>query len=140
MKPSELLAAAPTLSEPVPVYTGPTRTGAALIAALAADADKQTVRRRGKKSHVAAGKSDAADSKTRDGSKEAKSEGKSDTKAAAPTAVRHAAAKPAATGEQATKPAKPKTASKPESKPDSNTAAKPAKPASKPASEPKPAS
>ena len=43
-KPSELLAAAPAPSEPIPVYTGPTRTGAALIAAVAADAEKQTTR------------------------------------------------------------------------------------------------
>ncbi len=40
VKPSELLAAAPAASEPIPVYTGPTRTGAALIAAVAADAEQ----------------------------------------------------------------------------------------------------
>ena len=44
VKPSELLAAAPAASEPIPVYTGPTKTGAALIAAVAADSDKQTAR------------------------------------------------------------------------------------------------
>src|SRR5712691_10428098 len=32
-KPSDLMAAAPAPSEPIPVYTGPARTGAALIAA-----------------------------------------------------------------------------------------------------------
>jgi D-alanyl-D-alanine carboxypeptidase len=48
-KPSELLAGEPAASEPIPVYTGPTRTGPALIAALAADAEKQTTRHRGKK-------------------------------------------------------------------------------------------
>src|SRR5579859_3565102 len=48
LKPSELLAAAPAPSEPIPVYTGPTRTGAALIAAVAADADRQTPKHHGK--------------------------------------------------------------------------------------------
>ena len=49
VKPSELLAAAAAPSEPIVVYTGPTRTGAALIAAVAADTEKQTPRQRGKK-------------------------------------------------------------------------------------------
>jgi D-alanyl-D-alanine carboxypeptidase len=48
-KPSELLAGEPAASEPIPVYTGPTKTGPDLIAALAADAEKQTTRHRGKK-------------------------------------------------------------------------------------------
>jgi D-alanyl-D-alanine carboxypeptidase len=48
-KPSELLAGEPAASEPIPVYTGPTKTGPALIAALAEDAEKQTTRHRGKK-------------------------------------------------------------------------------------------
>ena len=55
-KPSELLAAAPAPSEPILVYTGPTRTGAALIAAVAADcrkadaaASRQEVAGRGEK-------------------------------------------------------------------------------------------
>ncbi len=60
-KPSELLAAAPAASEPVVVYTGPKKTGAALIAAVAVDEQKQTVRPRGKKkSQVASKKPDAA--------------------------------------------------------------------------------
>ena len=46
VKPSELLAAAPAASEPIVVYTGPTKTGAALIAAVAADSEKQTSRAR----------------------------------------------------------------------------------------------
>src|ERR1700732_1071468 len=41
-KPSELLAAAPAPAEPIPVYTGPTRSGTALIAAVAADTEEQT--------------------------------------------------------------------------------------------------
>src|SRR5216683_1961411 len=59
VKPSELLAGAAAPSEPIPVYTGPTKTGAALIAAVAVDAEKQTPRPRGKKSRVAAKKPDA---------------------------------------------------------------------------------
>jgi D-alanyl-D-alanine carboxypeptidase len=134
VKPSELLAAAPTPSEPVPVYTGPTKTGAALIAAVAGDAEKQTARPRGRKSRVAAKKPDGADEDTG----KAKKEAKSDTKPAArPAAVRHVNAKPAGTpkaGEKpvaaddkaAAKPAKPKAAAKPAIKPKSTTEAKPA--------------
>jgi D-alanyl-D-alanine carboxypeptidase len=114
-KPSEWLAASPAASEPIVVYTGPTRSGAALVAAVAADSAGQSVsRKHGKRSRVAAGK-DAAEPKAAD----AKPAGK-------PAAVRHAsakpdaAAKPAATDASAAKPAKPKTAAKPKA------AAKPA--------------
>ena len=108
-KPSELLAAAPAPSEPIPVYTGPTKSGAALIAAVAVDAEKQTTARRGKKSRVAAKKPGAAaESKT-----ESKQAGK-------PTTVRHAnaaklAEKPpaAAADKLGSKPSKPKATAKP---------------------------
>ena len=132
-KPSELLAAAAAPSEPIPVYTGPTKSGAALIAAVAGDAEKQTARPRGKKSRVAAKKPDSAD----EDAGKAKKEAKSDTKPAAkPAAVRHVNAKPAGTpkaGEKpvaagdkpAAKPAK-KAAAKPAIKPKSTTEAKPA--------------
>jgi D-alanyl-D-alanine carboxypeptidase len=114
-KPSELLAAAPAPAEPIPVYTGPTRSGTALIAAVAADAEKQTARHRGKKSRVA--------SKKPDTSADAKSEPKSTAK---PAAVRHANAKPeaapkAAEKPAAAKPAKPKAVAKPSAKPKSTT-------------------
>jgi D-alanyl-D-alanine carboxypeptidase len=138
-KPSELLAGAPAASEPVPVYTGPTKTGAALIAAVAVDAQKQTVRPRGKKSRVATKKPDtAAEDTGKDARKNARSDTKSDTKPAAkPAAVRHANAKPAAApkagekpvaaGDKAVaKPAKPKAAAKPAIKPKSTSDAKPA--------------
>jgi D-alanyl-D-alanine carboxypeptidase len=139
-KPSELLAAAAAPSEPVPVYTGPTKTGAALIAAVAVDAQKQTARPRAKKSRVATTKPDAADEDTgKDAKKTPKAGTKSDAKPAAkPAAVRHANAKPAAAapkaGEKpvaagdkpAAKPAKPKAAAKPAIKPKSTTEAKPA--------------
>jgi D-alanyl-D-alanine carboxypeptidase len=110
LKPSELLAAAPAPSEPIPVYTGPTRTGTALIAAVAGDAEKQTPRPHGKKTRVAVHPEAAA---------EAKETGKD----AKPAAVRHANAKPDTAPKAADKPVtatdrptakpKPKAASKP---------------------------
>jgi D-alanyl-D-alanine carboxypeptidase len=113
-KPSELLAGAPAASEPIPVYTGPTRTGAALIAAVASDADTQAAaRRHGKRTRVAAKKPDSA--------AEPKAEAK-------PAAARHANAKPDAAPKTAekpvaatAKPAKPKAVAKPSSKPKSTT-------------------
>jgi D-alanyl-D-alanine carboxypeptidase len=113
-KPADLIAAAPEPSEPIPVYTGPTKTGTALIAAVAADTEKQTPKR-GKKSKVASKKPDAAKPKAET--------------AAKPAAVRHAsakseaAAKPAASAEKKAA-AKPAAAHAPKSaKP--NAAAKP---------------
>jgi D-alanyl-D-alanine carboxypeptidase len=79
-----LIAAEAAASEPVPVYTGPTKTGTALIAAVAAEAEKQTPPRRGKKSRIAK-KPDAAAPKAEAGAKPAK-----------PAAVRHASARPEA--------------------------------------------
>jgi D-alanyl-D-alanine carboxypeptidase len=134
LKPSELLAAAPAPSEPIPVYTGPTRTGAALIAAVAADTEEQTPKHHGKKSRVASKKPDTTaeskgDAKATGKDAEPKSAGK-------PAAVRHANAKPdaapKATTEKAAdkpdaKPAKPKAATKPKPAPKSTTGeAKPA--------------
>jgi D-alanyl-D-alanine carboxypeptidase len=132
-KPSELLAGSYTAGEPMVVYTGPKRTGTALIAAVAADDQKQTTRHRGKKSRVAAKKPDADAPKAA-----ARTEAKSDKPAAKPAAVRHANAKPDAS---AAKPAaKPDGAAKP-AKPAGASAEKPAKPkaAAKPKSETKPA-
>src|SRR3954463_966225 len=109
-KPSDLIAAEAAASEPIPVYTGPTKTGTALIAAVAAEAEKQTPPKRGKKSRIAK-KPDAAAPKAEAGAKPAK-----------PAAGRHAsarpeaAAKPAASAEK--KPAaKPTAADKPAPKP-----------------------
>jgi D-alanyl-D-alanine carboxypeptidase len=137
-KPADLLAQPPEPSEPVVVYTGPTRTGAALIAAVAADTEKDTPKPRKKKTHVAAKKPDASadgkpDSKSdaKPDAKQAKAETKQAAKpeakpAAKPAAIRHAnaksdgaAAKPsekpaAAAGDKpAAKPAKPKAVAKP---------------------------
>src|SRR6202011_3291800 len=128
--PSELRAAAPAPSEPIPVYTGPTRTGAALIAAVAADSEKQASPHRGKKMRIAAKKPDAAaEPKTgaKDSGKDAKSESKSESglKSAAKSAgVRHANAKPDTAAKAAEKPAaavdkpaaKPKAVAKPKAK------------------------
>jgi D-alanyl-D-alanine carboxypeptidase len=97
-KPSELLAGAPASSEPIPVYTGPARTGTALIAAIAADTEKQTSRHR--KTRVAAKKPVATAAAT-------------SKKDARPAAVRHANAAPKVAEKPAAKLAKPKTASKP---------------------------
>jgi D-alanyl-D-alanine carboxypeptidase len=117
-KPSELLAGGPAASEPMVVYTGPRKTGEALIAAVAMDSEKQATPRRGKKSRVAAKKPDA------EPKPEAKSDSKSDTKQTTkPAAVRHANAKPDTAAPKATdkplaaaaKPAKPKAAAKPKS-------------------------
>ena len=126
-KPSELLAGGPAASEPMVVYTGPTRSGAALVAAVAADSEKQASRHRGKKTRVAA-KPDAA-TEPKAEAKDAKSEAKSGGK---PAAVRHANAKPdsapkaaekpvAAADKPASKPAKPKAVAKPAVKPKSTT-------------------
>ncbi len=131
-KPSELLAAAPAPSEPIIVYTGPTRTGSALVAAVAADSEKQTSRHRGKKTRVAAKKPDAAaepkaeaKESGKNKSKDAKSDAKPEPKSAAkPAAARHASAKPDSApkaGEKLAKPAKPKAVSKPSAKPKSTT-------------------
>jgi D-alanyl-D-alanine carboxypeptidase len=129
LKPSEMLAGPAAASEPIPVYTGPTRTGAALIATVAADVEKQAAQPHGKKkTRVAAKKPDAAaepSAAAKDTGADAKSEPKS---AAKPAAVRHANAKPdtapkvaetpvAASDKPAAKPAKPKAAAKPATKP-----------------------
>ncbi|NOJ40185.1 D-alanyl-D-alanine carboxypeptidase family protein [Bradyrhizobium australiense] len=136
-KPSELLAAAAEPSEPVPVYTGPTKSGPALIAAVAADAEKQTPAKRGKKSNIAAKKPDAAAPKAEASAKPA----------AKPAAVRHANAKPEAAAKPAAAAERKPTVSadkKPAAKPAAvgdKPAPKPAKPkaAAKPKGENKPA-
>jgi D-alanyl-D-alanine carboxypeptidase len=131
-KPSELLAAGPASSEPMVVYTGPKKTGPALIAAVAVDEQKQTERPRGKKtSRVASKKPDAAaetkveakDSGKTDAGKEAKSQPKPKTAvrqaSARPEAAPKAAEKPVAAADKpaSAKPAKPKAAAKPAAKP-----------------------
>ncbi len=101
MKASDLLATAAAPTTPVIVYTGPTRIGADVLAADAAESARQDAarpvgkRKKGAaRAKLAAAKSDAADKP------DAKSDGKSDAKptanAAKPAAAKSAAAKPAA--------------------------------------------
>jgi D-alanyl-D-alanine carboxypeptidase len=125
LKPSEMLAAAAAPSEPIPVYTGPTRTGAALIAAVAADAEEQT-RHRGKKSKITLKRSDASleaksgESKSGESKGSDKDAGK-EAKSTSGKPAKHAAAKPDAVAKSSDKPdgkpAKPKAAAKPATKP-----------------------
>jgi D-alanyl-D-alanine carboxypeptidase len=135
LRPSEMLAAAPAASEPVVVYTGPTRTGADLIAAVAVDSEKQTPRARGRKARVAAKKSgvkpeastEAAE--TRDSSKagakaDAAGAATAETKPAAKPAAKHANAKPDAAAAKPTEDAASPAVAKPAGRP--KAAAKPA--------------
>ncbi len=122
VKPSDMMAAAPAASEPIVVYTGPTKTGAALIAAAAAESEKQAAERpKGHhKTRVAAKKPDTG------------AIAQSADAPAKPAAARHAGAKPSATpkavasGDAGAKPAKPKTAAK---KPSSKSSSGDPKPA-----------
>jgi D-alanyl-D-alanine carboxypeptidase len=121
LRPSELLAAAPAPSEPIPVYTGPTRTGAALIAAVAADAEEQT-RHRGKKSRIASKKPDApVESRTAESKSAESRDAAKEAKPGTGKPAKHANAKPDAAAKGSdksdTRPAKPKAAAKPASKP-----------------------
>jgi D-alanyl-D-alanine carboxypeptidase len=118
-KASELLLADVPVGEPMVVYTGPKKTGAALIAAVATDSEKQTTRR-GKRSKVAA--------KKPDGAAEPKA---AETRTAAKPKVQHAAAKPDAAAAAKPAAAGAKPAAKPPAKP--NATAKP-KAETKPAS------
>lgn len=136
MKASELMASAPAPAEPVVVYTGPTRTGAALVAAVAADTDQQNPPKAlGKKSRIAKKPDTGSDAKTAAAKSAAakpnataKGDSKGDAKTAAkPAARKHAAAKPEAaakpaanTDQAAAKPAKPKAATKPKPAPNNS--------------------
>jgi D-alanyl-D-alanine carboxypeptidase len=130
-KPSDWLAASPAASEPIVVYTGPTRSGAALLSAVAADSDRQAVAggKRGKRARVAAKKPDA-DAKTTDAkTTDAKT---TDAPNAKPVA-RHVNAKPAAApavdSAAAKPPAKPKAVIKPKAGPSAPKTSGEAKPA-----------
>jgi D-alanyl-D-alanine carboxypeptidase len=115
-KASELLLQDIPVGEPMVVYTGPKKTGAGLVAAVASDSDKQTSRR-GKRSRVAKKPDSAAGPKAA----ETRAAAKPDQKPAKPKA-QHASAKPDATS--AAKPAaKPAAAVKPAAaaKPKANT-------------------
>jgi D-alanyl-D-alanine carboxypeptidase len=140
-KPADLMAAAPAPSEPILVYTGPTKTGAALIATMAADTEKQTVRPKSKKTRVAAKKPDAAADATADAKTGAKTEARGEARGEAKTdakPIRHANAKPDAAAANDNKPAakppaKPKTAAKTSPKPATKPAPKDTSSGGKPA-------
>ena len=127
LRPMDMLAAAPSPSEPVIVYTGPKKVGADLIAANAVEEQKQTPKPRvakGKKKTTVAAKSDAASDAAE---KPARVSVTVDTKSAKPvkpSAAKLAVAKPAAATPAST-PAKPKLATKPKPKPAATTDAKP---------------
>jgi D-alanyl-D-alanine carboxypeptidase len=126
LKPSEMLAAAPAPSEPIVVYTGPTKTGADLIAAAVVDTEKQTPRPRGRKARVAAKKPDDKADTTATATTDAKPAAKPLTKPLSkPAGVSHANARPdTAAPKPAEKPAVATATVKPAVKP---------KPAIKPA-------
>jgi D-alanyl-D-alanine carboxypeptidase len=121
-KASDMLNTNYPVGEPMVVYTGPKKSGTALIAAVATDADKQTTRR-GKRARVAAKPAaGAAEAKPKAEAKQAKPAGT----AAAKPKLQHASAKPEASAKPAEKPAAPAP------KPVKPAAAKP-KPDAKPA-------
>jgi D-alanyl-D-alanine carboxypeptidase len=125
LKPADMLAAEPAASEPIVVYTGPTKTGAALIAAVAADTDSQTLPRqrgKGKKTRIAAKKTDADKAGTKANAIKIDTS-KADAKPVAVHASGKGGDKAAAAGEPGVKPAKPKAAAKPkaDTKPKTNS-------------------
>ncbi|MEA2887402.1 MAG: D-alanyl-D-alanine carboxypeptidase, partial [Bradyrhizobium sp.] len=109
--------------EPVIVYTGPTKTGPALIAAAAVDSDQQTPRR-AKKGRTA-GKKPVAAAEAKDAKPDARISVTIDPNVPIKPRAKHASARPeaapakpaAAAAKPASKPAKPKTAAKPATKP-----------------------
>jgi D-alanyl-D-alanine carboxypeptidase len=123
LRPSDMIAAAAAPSEPVIVYTGPTKTGPALIAAAAVDSEQQTPRR-AKKGRTA-GKKPVATADAKDAKPGARVSVTIDPNVPIKPGAKHASARPeaapanpaAAAAKPASKPAKPKTAAKPSTKP-----------------------
>jgi D-alanyl-D-alanine carboxypeptidase len=119
LRPSDMIAAAAAPSEPVIVYTGPTKTGPALIAAAAVDSEQQTPRR-GKKGRTA-GKKPVATAEAKDAKPDTRVSVTIDPNAPIKPRAKHASVKPEAAPAKpaaaAAKPAKPKTAAKPATKP-----------------------
>jgi D-alanyl-D-alanine carboxypeptidase len=145
LKPTEMLSLPAAAAEPVIVYTGPKKTGADLIAAVAVEEQKQTPKPKGKKARLAARKQEAAEAKdnakeaaeTKSAAKPAKPAGRVaitiDTTAPAPKSdAAKPAKKPAVAKPAASKPAEAKPVAE---KPAAETAV--AKPKPKPAAKPK---
>ena len=123
VKASELLASAATLGPPVIVYTGPTRTGAAVLAADAAETEKQMKSAKGKrgaKSKIAAKPVEKPD---------AKSAAKPTDAAGAKAAANSDKPKAAAVAAKSDK--KPDPTAKPDSKPAKGAATPAPKPTAK---------
>jgi D-alanyl-D-alanine carboxypeptidase len=148
MKPSEMLAMAPTATEPVVVYTGPKRDGAALAAAIAADEARQATGGKGKRGRgakVAAVKPAAKPDKKPDADKTATKPDAKPAQANAKPVPPKTAAKPApdksaaAAAKPADKPKTPapKTTAKPDAKTGEKTGTTTTKLAAKPADKPK---
>lgn len=131
VRPSEMMAAAPAPSEPVIVYTGPTKTGPALIAAAAMDAEQQ-ISHRAKKGR--AGKKPVATAEAKDAKSDTRVSATIDTNAPIKPRARHVGAKPDAAHAKpaavavnpAPRPAKPRAAAKPAPKHGTAQEAKPA--------------
>lgn len=143
LRPVDMLAAAPAPTEPVVVYTGPRKSGAALIAAVEADTQKQAPKPRSKKQHAATDKSAKP---TASAAADTKVGTKPDGRKSVTINPKPAAIKPAATSaagkDTRAKPIAATTTAKPAA--DKPKAAKPAPKANttdvKPASDPKPRS
>ena len=134
-KASELLLESTGPVEPMVVYTGPKKTGTALIAAVATDAEKQTSRRA---KRVAKKPAAAVAEVKPDAKPVARPEAKQAAKPEAKPAVRHATAKPEGAAAKPVAAAKPAATAKPAEKPAAAAAAPAAKPA-KPKAAAKPA-
>jgi D-alanyl-D-alanine carboxypeptidase len=141
LRPEDMLAAAPAAAEPVVVYTGPTKSGADLIAAVAADTASQTPVH-AKRTRAARGKH-GAKSHTAEAKGGAKSGAKHGTRVTVvvDTKGKPSGSKPAASAKSSDKPAadakpagKPKAAAKPAAKPAPKHSAAETKPAAKPKS------
>lgn len=124
LRPADMIAAEPEPVQPVVVYTGPTRSGAALIAAESSDAEqhaakpaKKKVRRGAKKKETeTAGQESSADKDAAAKKPKPRTAVIVDTNkpAAKPSGAKHDTAKTHATGEKpSTSKPKPKATSKP---------------------------
>ncbi|WP_439924150.1 D-alanyl-D-alanine carboxypeptidase family protein [Nitrobacter sp. JJSN] len=83
LRPVDMIAAAPALSDPVVVYTGPTRTGAAIAVAAEADAARDAPPKAKKRSNIAHSKRDTSSAPKA----EAKPEAAADRKSKHPASV-----------------------------------------------------
>src|SRR6185312_13434479 len=80
LRPADMIAAAPAPSDPIVVYTGPTRTGAAVALAAEADAARDAPPKAKKRSKTAHSKRDTSSVPKAEAKPEAKSEAASDQK------------------------------------------------------------